>query len=299
MIIPAASPPPAAASRCSKTRRLQLTVDEQDHHEGRSVAAALEEEEQQQQQQLDRFHDIATKLRTSSIHGNGFDSRDPRYGVENVQADIPVNSNNEGLGLELLEIAHSTTHSNRGLVLVSGVSGNAANYSSIQVGDTIVGVACNKAKFKVSTAGMDYDSTVDAIIQAKTRAEEELVAGDRGSGSSNISFQLNRLVRRAPVQVVVEKDLENNEPTTVLECLAGDNLRLVLKRHNIYHCSNDCGGEGICGSDMVEIIDGEESVKYLMKASANSTSKTRRRKACQTIVGANNEPSTIRVRLCD
>ena len=313
-------PSAPVTSRSNKRLLLQSSVvDDKQDGEGGGVVAALEEQ-QQQQQQFDRFHEIATKLRTS-IHGNGFDSCDPKYGVENVYVDIPV-CFNEGLGLELVEIAHSTTHPNRGLVVVSGIFGNAAKYTSIQEGDTIVSVAaCNNddgvvANFKkLSTAGLDYDSTVDAIIQAKTRAEKELLVVGGGDSANvvsvSISLQLNRLVRRAPVQVIVENKnddhLGGKEETTtkvIIECLAGDNLRLVLKRHNVYNnCGNDCGGEGICGSDIIEILEGEDSVKYLKTTSSSSaTSKDsngrRRIKACQTIVGATNEPSTIRVRLC-
>ena len=230
--------------------------------------------------QYDRFQDIATKLRTS-IHSHGFDSKDPKFGVETVQATIPVRPG-EGLGLVLTEVAHSTKDPDRGLVLISDVDGNAAKYTSIQEGDTIVGVSCRDADFKISTAGFDYDATMDAIVQAKMHAE--LLS------EPCISFQLNRLVRRAPVQVIVEK---SGEAPTILDCLAGDNLRLVLRQHNVYFSVNDCGGQGTCGTDLVELLEGEDCVDYLMQPS-----KSGLRKACQTIVGSNNKASKIRIRIC-
>lgn len=233
-----------------------------------------------EQVQHERFQEIALKLRTS-IHSNGFDSKDPKFGVETIQATIPIRSG-EGLGLELLQIAHSTTEQNKGLVLISGVSGNAAKYTEIEEGDTLVGVSCKEAHLKLSTTGLDYDATMDAIVQAKTHAE---LLND-----SSISFQLNRLVRRAPVQVIVEN---NGAEPTVLDCLAGDNLRLVCMRNSVYFSSSDCGGEGVCGTDMIEIVEGEDAIDYLGASSSTSGPI----KACQTIVGANNQASTIRIRL--
>jgi ferredoxin len=234
--------------------------------------------EEQEALQFEKFQEIGSKLRTS-IHGNGFDSKDPKYGVESIYATIPIRPG-EGLGLELTEVAHSTTKQNQGLVLISNVGGNAAKYTSARAGDTIVGVSCQSADFKMSTAGMDYEYTMDAIIQAKTQAE--LLEG------SSISLQLNRLVRRAPITVIVE---DGDRKPAVLECLAGDNLRLVLKRHGLLFTANDCGGEGICGTDMVEIVEGEDCIDYL------SSSTSRLKKACQTIVGSSNEASTVRIRI--
>ena len=179
-------------------------------------------------EQQERFHSIATKLRTS-VHGHGFDSRDPNFGVETVKAAIPTNPS---LGLELYEVAHSTTQPNRGLVLVSGVGGNAAEHTSIQEGDTIVGVSC--LDYKESTAGLDYDATMDAIVQAKTHSEL--------MNEGSITLQLHRLVPRAAVTVIVERE---NGSQTVIEGLAGDDLRLLLKQNGLYHSANDCGGEGI------------------------------------------------------
>ena len=227
--------------------------------------------------QHERFQDIAKRLRTS-IHSNGFDSRDPKYGVETIKAELPVNPS---LGLELTEVAHSTTQPDCGLVLVSRVSDNAAKYTSIQEGDTIVGVSCEG--FKQSTAGLDYDATIDAIVQAKTQTLEQ--------GRSTISLQVNRLVPRAPVRVILE-NYYGAKPL-VLEGLTGDNLQSLLKKNKIDFTVNDCGGQGICATCLVSILEGNESLDYLDASSSLSNC----RKACQTIVGANNQESTVRLQL--
>lgn len=224
--------------------------------------------------QYERFQDIAKRLRTS-IHTNGFDSKDPKYGVETIKAELPVNPS---LGLELTEVAHSTTQPDLGLVLVSRVSGNAAKYTSIQEGDTIVGISCEG--FKQSTAGFDYDTTMDAMVQAKTLTLEQK--------RSAISLQVNRLVPRAPVQVILEN---SGSKQSILEGLAGDNLRSLLMKKKIDFTVNDCGGQGSCGTCLVSILEGEESLDFLDASSGSSKC----RKACQTIVGANNRQSTVRL----
>jgi ferredoxin len=181
-------------------------------------------------------------------------------------------------------MAHSTKEKNYGLVLVSDVGGNAAKHTSIQVRDIVVGVSCKAADFKQSTTGFDYEATMDAIVQAKTQAEL--------LGESTISLQLNRMVPRAPVLVTVENS-SGAEEVAVMEGLAGDNLRLLLKQNNVYFSSSDCGGEGMCGTCAVKIVDGLDSIGSLDSASCTKV----RRKACQTVVGADNQKSDLRIRL--
>jgi ferredoxin len=234
-----------------------------------------------------QFEDIAKKLRLSVLH-NGFESKDPEYGVESISATIPIEPS---LGLELVEVARG--RDGRGLVLVSHVGGNAAEHTSIQVGDSIVGVSCEAASFRTTVAGQDYDVTIDAICAAKTHAQ--LMSSD------SITLQLNRLVRRAKVQVIVEGD--RYKKPIALEGLAGDNLRLLLIRNKlvdfkVYQGSN-CGGGGSCGTCKVQVLDGEAFLDNLMPKSAGEgdSPDTSLRKACQTVIGANNQKSTLRLRL--
>lgn len=234
-----------------------------------------------------KFEQIALNLRIS-LHSHGFISKDPQYGIETIRAKIPIEPS---LGLELLEVANDNR--GHGLVLVSHVGGNAADHTTIQVGDTIVGVSCAGANLKESVAGLDYEETIEAIGRAKTHAQSM-------TGDASISLELNRLVPRAKVQVIVEGANSGDKPI-LLKGLAGDNLRLLLRKNKVdcNSTTSNCGGEGICGSCMVEILEGESS----LNKSEEKGSKTQKkrpaslRNACQTIVGADNQESTVRVRL--
>ena len=207
-----------------------------------------------------KLEQIAKKLRLDAYDVNtgvyGFESKDRTMGIENIRATIPVDPS---LGLELTEVAHATAEGDtRGLVLVSKVSGNAAKHSSIQVGDVIIGVFCEGAGFKESVTGMDYESTMEVLSQAKTHAH--LMAEEGSGDGASSSLELNRLVPRAKVKVLVE-----GVPGTPVEidALAGDNLRLVLMHHHIdlYNkrlhrldqpsvSGSNCGGEGICSATL-------------------------------------------------
>jgi ferredoxin len=234
------------------------------------------------------FEDIAKKLRLSALH-NGFESKDPKYGIESISATIPMEPS---LGLELSEVARG--RDGRGLVLVSHVGGNAAEHTSIQVGDSIVGVSCEAANFRTSVTGQDYEVTIDAIVAAKTNAQ--LMSCD------SITLQLNRLVRRAKVQVIVEGN-QYKKPIA-LEGFAGDNLRLLLVRDKlvdfkVYQGSN-CGGGGSCGTCKIQVLEGQDFLDNLMSKSDDgegNSPDTSLRKACQTVIGANNQQSTLRLRL--
>lgn len=259
-----------------------------------------------------KLEGIAKKLRLQvydvSTGVYGFESTDPLCGIENIRAKIPFDPS---MGLELTEVAHSSQSYNedsRGLVLLSKVSGNAAASSNIQVGDTIVGIFCEDAGFKESVTALDYDSTIDAITRAKTHAHmmDEEAAWD---GGSTITLEVNRLVPRSKVHVIVEG--AGDKPIEI-EALAGDNLRSLLMHHQIdlydkgLHRldqpsvkGSNCGGEGICSTCMVKILEGAESLKRI--GPKEKEIKTGRpaewRAACQTILGAENQESTVRVKI--
>jgi 2Fe-2S iron-sulfur cluster binding domain len=221
---------------------------------------------------------IASNLRlqvydpTTSVYG--FDARDRFHGIENVRVSLDIEPS---LGLDLTELAHSSSkYDSRGLVLVSGVSGNAAAAQSktgqhrIHTGDTIIGVFVGD-EFKESTTALNFEETMAVLQEAKEYAKEH--------GIKQIDLELNRLVRREPVKVVIEEDWRDaghdvHAPphvATEIEGLAGDNLRsLLMHRHlRLYDDrtvrldtlgTGDCGGEGICGTCLVEVLEGMETL---------------------------------------
>lgn len=141
--------------------------------------------------------------------------------MEVIQTEIPLSSEDPSLGLVLTEMAGN--EDGRGLVLVSEVYGNAENARScpILVGDIITGVRTSDGSVRERTTGLNYDRMVEAIGDVKGAALK---------GDGLLHLELNRLVKRATIQVqVIQPD---NNMTTV-QALAGENLRRLLLRKDI------------------------------------------------------------------
>jgi ferredoxin len=221
----------------------------------------------------------------------GFDSQDHRYGIEVVKINIETE---DGLGLVLTEMAGNAD--GRGLVLVSEVSGNAAKASpSIEVGDVITGVIAGD-DFRERTTGLNYDRTVEAI----GRAKEESTDG-------TLMLELNRLVKRAEILV----DVENGDTGEVqtIQALAGENLRRLIlrkgikmydyktKRFDMPFAQGDCAGEGLCGTCLVNVKEGQENLspKDKMEEMVTKGRPSRWRASCRVVVGADNRPGRLRI----
>jgi hypothetical protein len=186
-------------------------------------------------------------------------------------------------------------------VLVSKVTDKALHKNwPIHAGDTIIGIFVGD-DFKESVTGFDYDDTVEVINRAKKHSLD---------GKGIISLELNRMVKKNKVAVVVEDD---HGKVTNLEALAGDNLRLLLMHHDTKLYAEDtprldqpfatgnCGGEGICGTCLVAVRQG--GMEHLNKVGPQEMSILKNRPAtwraaCKTVVGADNiEGTTIRIRV--
>jgi 2Fe-2S iron-sulfur cluster binding domain len=193
----------------------------------------------------------------------GLESKDRLYGIETIRVALPIAPT---LGIELVEVAHGLQDA-RGLVLVSDVLGHAKD--RIEPGDTIIGVFAGQ-DFKESTTACDYDTTIETIQKAKDYAMQ--------AGLDTLDLELNRLVKRTTVTVIIEQDWRDGQEdipeTTELEALAGDNLRLLLMHHHqkLYDPrtvrldtlgTGDCGGEGICGTCLVEVLEGGEHLNSM------------------------------------
>jgi ferredoxin len=183
--------------------------------------------------------------------------------------------------------------------MVSAVKGHALVETPIQVGDVIIGVFVGDT-LQESTTGLDYDDTVDVLSRAKQVAQEK---------DGVITLEVNRLVKRAPVKVMVQ---QNDGSEVELQALAGDNLRMLLLNNQVQlydkhmhrldqpSLTEDCGGEGICGTCMVSVLEGME---HLNKIGPQERSILKHRPdtwraACKTVVGADNQSnSVLRIRL--
>eukprot|EP00980_Cylindrotheca_fusiformis_P027601 scaffold21455_cov116-Cylindrotheca_fusiformis.AAC.18 len=94
-----------------------------------------------------------------------------------------ININLSIMGTPGLDLAEAP-----GLVLVSGVSGNAAEVG-IQTGDTIVSIGAANGSFQQETKGMNLEDTASALMAAANHAVE--------NGSTEVELEINRLVKLA------------------------------------------------------------------------------------------------------
>jgi ferredoxin len=210
-------------------------------------------------------------------------SKDPRYGLEVIRTDLQTEPS---LGLELTEM--TSIDGGLGLVLVSGMSGNCAT-TPIQVGDVVARVSGGK-DFKESTVGLDYDGTVEVLLNAKQAAANR-------EDNGRICLELERIVERALIQIQVQIGEEVGEGGSImLECRAGENLRGLLLRRGIK--LGDCAGQGQCGMCTVSVREGQEllSAKEDPEVLLTKGRPVNWRASCRTVVGASNQPGRVCIR---
>jgi len=159
-----------------------------------------------------------------------YDSQDNRFGLEVVHSTI-LDSDGEGLGIELTEVA--SAGDGRGLVLISNVFGAASKAVDcvLQVGDVLTGVSVEGTDKRYRLTALDYDRTVEDIGSAKQEAAK---AAKDGRGNGAIRFEADRLVERATIKVeVVETRADGSSSIRSIDALAGENLRRLLQRKGI------------------------------------------------------------------
>jgi ferredoxin len=209
-------------------------------------------------------------------------SKDQRYGLEVVRTTLQTEPS---LGLELTEMA--SIDGGLGLVLVSGMSGNCAT-TPIQVGDVVARVSGGK-EFKESTIGLDYDGTVEVLLNAKQAAANR-------EDNGRITLELERVVERAQIQIQVEIGDEGEGGSILLECRAGENLRGLLLRRGIK--LGDCAGQGQCGMCTVSVTEGQEllNAKEDPEILLTKGRPLNWRASCRTVVGASNQSGRVCIR---
>ena len=258
----------------------------------------------EQDESLDnRLLEIAKKLKLEIFDLDegiyGFDSQDQRYGLEVVKTEVVVEQGN-GIGLVLMEVAGNDD--GRGLVLVREITGAAAQAAphQIHVGDVVTGAWAGEGKQRVQerTTGLNYDLTVECLNRVKAAAVT--------TPKSALTLQLNRLVERAAIRVEVD---DGTGEIQIVKALAGENLRRLLlrrgiplydrqtKRFDMPYATGDCSGDGLCGTCLVAVEKGLQSLndpdnheKVITKGRPFSW-----RAACRTTIGADNRPATLRI----
>jgi ferredoxin len=241
----------------------------------------------------DHLLDIAKKLKLEVFDLDdgvyGLDVSDHSFGLEVVQATLSIH-NDGNLGIHLKQVAGS--NDGRGLVFIADTT-----EPILHIGDVITGVMTTDKKYKENTAGMNYDRLVEVINEAKDASKDH-----------RLLIEVNRLVERAKVQV--EVDLGDGDTKTI-NALAGENLRTILirkqvklydpetKRFDQPFACGDCAGEGICGTCLVAIKEGNDALneksgleEYITRGRPSNW-----RAACQATVGPDNKEGKVRLQL--
>lgn len=151
--------------------------------------------------------------------------------VDTVKVSFPRKPQ-QGLGLELLEMAGGR-EDGLGIVVVSGiVKGGSADGSGVLEGDAIAQVAIRNVKAfanddgfeemqeeaSVETECLGYDATVEAIGSLPAMESEDEV----------IVLTLKRLRRKPKVTLKLQYPPSQNEPDTTIELFSGENLRRAM-----------------------------------------------------------------------
>jgi len=101
----------------------------------------------------------------------------PMYVIGKIMVNLSI------VGQPGLDLAEAP-----GLVLVSGVSGNALEVG-VQKGDTIVNISVTPGGFSEETKGLNLDDTASILMSAANHAVD--------NGLTEVELELNRLVKIA------------------------------------------------------------------------------------------------------
>merc|ERR1712146_775167 len=112
-----------------------------------------------------------------------------------------------------------------------------------------------------------------------------------------------------------EGDLPSNtklkQKETTIPILAGSNLRKAMstqlpiydpktKRYDQPFITGNCGGEGICGTCLVQVLQGNENVSkvdQIEKMSQEKWGVVNWRLSCRTVIGPENKEGNIKIKL--
>ena len=219
---------------------------------------------------------------------------------------------NEGMGLELLELAGGR-EDGRGITIVSGVvEGGCADGTGVLPGDSITevtvvkqqqtqgqGMSVTSEMTGIVTECLDWDNTIEAIKSLPPPQDE----------TETILLTVKRLRRKPKIKLLLQYPPEMNEPDIKLELFAGENLRRAMLVRGVKlndpmarrfdnGGSGDCGAEGTCATCAVSIVRGDELLSPRgMTESQIFVKHPRWRMACKAIVGHNIREGDLQVRV--
>lgn len=247
------------------------------------------------------LEEVAAKWITTARNGVALKNINSSYVDESftVRVERPL-----GLDLEEMWASKQMFTSDgrrRGLVLVGGVNpgGNSARASSedgktIAVGDTLTRID------DVDVEGLDFEAIVEALQQ--------------GTGIATLEVQ--RIVRRELIDVTV-LDYDGSLMSKFKLPSGGANLRMALlyngfRNKEIYddqtmrfdaiaNSGSNCGGEGTCGTCLVNIQEGSDLIAPPARLESAALAKQGRPKrwrwSCRCTVGSENQGGSLVVQL--
>eukprot|EP00607_Mallomonas_marina_P001934 CAMPEP_0182428798 /NCGR_PEP_ID=MMETSP1167-20130531/23728_1 /TAXON_ID=2988 /ORGANISM="Mallomonas Sp, Strain CCMP3275" /LENGTH=282 /DNA_ID=CAMNT_0024611911 /DNA_START=169 /DNA_END=1017 /DNA_ORIENTATION=+ len=220
----------------------------------------------------------------------GLDTLDPELGIEIVKVSIP---RGDGLGINLVEFKRMSDRRDMTIIESLMPGGNADKSGLLKAGDSICFVGVEPEMER--TEGLSLDDTMDTIRNVCPE-------------SSSITLVIKRLVKRQELTVIF---VNNNGDEANYKILAGSNLRSEMikkdiqvydtrtKRYDQPYITGDCGGEGICGTCLVECQYGNSLLNKRDDVEQMVTKKRPNnwRLSCRTIVGANNRKGSVKFRI--
>mmetsp|Transcript_13700 Transcript_13700/g.20084 ORF Transcript_13700/g.20084 Transcript_13700/m.20084 type:complete len:322 (-) Transcript_13700:178-1143(-) len=226
--------------------------------------------------------------------------------VETLRFEAP-RIRDSGLGIQLEEIAATTSGSQKGLgiTVVTGlVEGGCFESSDIRPGDVLSTISLERAGGSIalaseSTECLDYEATVDRILSLP------------GVQSDDETWVLTVKRLRPKAKLKVSVVYPNFKDSTSIELYAGENLREAMLRNGIkltdplakeYFAdlgSGTCGQEGFCCHCAVSVTQGFELLNAQGSTEEQWLAETPRwRLSCKAIAAKEGE-LTVRVNVND
>jgi len=220
-----------------------------------------------------------------------------------------------GMGIELIELAGGRDD-DLGITIVSGlVPGGSAEDSEIMAGDSLAEVTLTRTKrqtgdnrplsernqeWTVKTECLSYDVTVRTIQSLPPVLD---------GYDDYFVVKVRRLRRRPKIKVKLQYPPDQNEPDTIIEMNAGENLRQgmlvrsvklndpLAKRFDTKSGGN-CGAGGLCRTCSVCVLKGGELLNEQRVAEKQMLADNPRwRLACKAIVGSGMQEGEMIVRV--
>ncbi len=252
---------------------------------------------------------------TDREEGVYLSTKDQRNNFVDIVKFTFARRENQGLGIELAELAGGRDDG-LGITIVTGlVPGGPADESGIIPGDSITEVAIVRRRmvttndrrleemqqqFSTKTECFSYDMTVKAIQSLPT-----MMPGFE----DYYTLTMKRLRRKPKVKVTLQYPIEQNEPDVQIEMFAGENLRQgmlirgiklndpLAKRFDTKTGGN-CGAGGLCRTCAVAIQSGGDLLNPQRVAEKQMLQDSPRwRLACKAIIGYGMKEGEMTIRV--